>query len=315
VTQSRVPVDRRSDTARRRFLRAPSMAALGLGVAFACACSAQEEVAGSSQDPLNAGQPSASALFAPTTKRVVLEIDYAPGAEPYAASATTFPDRWKIFRDNARAVLGGKVEIVIPEELAEMERLEYVDATVFDRNDLLAIAQKHRGTVSGGDTLSFYVLFLDGRFKDDEGRVLDRTVGISVRGTGIIAMFKPAITADFVQPVMPMFMEQVTLVHEFGHAIGLVGERIPTTSPHRDDARGAHCRNPSCIMYWKNDMVKEGVDFVGTFLAPRNGVLFGPECLADAHALAARQGVDLASLVGHPSVASTAEPATLIIDE
>ena len=84
-------------------------------------------------------------------------------------------------------------------------------------------------------------------------------------------------------------MEQSTLVHEFGHAVGLVDRGLRPTTPHRDLRNGAHCRNPACIMYWENILVKDGVDFVDTYLRPRRGILFGPECLADAHSFAAHR--------------------------
>jgi hypothetical protein len=43
-------------------------------------------------------------------------------------------------------------------------------------------------------------------------------------------------------------------------------------------------------MYWENRMVKDGVDFVSTYLEPRHNVLFGRECLSDVHAFAAADG-------------------------
>jgi hypothetical protein len=287
---------------------------LAVFLAFACACSAQQAEQATSEDSLQTGPPPSAAIFAPATKRVVLEIDYALGAEPFVGSSETDPDPWKIFRDNAAAVLGANIEVVVPGRLEEMERIDDVEGSTFGGAELRAIAKKHRSTVTTEDTVSFYVVFLDGKFKNDEGRVSPNTVGVSVRGTGIIAMFKPAITVGIVDPLMAIHMEQTTLVHEFGHAVGLVGEGIPTTSAHRDDAHGAHCRNPACIMYYRNDMVKEGVDFVSEILTPRSGILFGSECLADARALATKPGGTFAWLVG-PTVASTAESGASIIDE
>jgi hypothetical protein len=298
-------------------VRAASIATLVSAAALlsgACSVQGAEELA-SSDDSLTSGQPPAPVLFAPTTKRVVIEIDYAPGAEPFEGSPDTYADPWKLFRDNANAVFDRKVELVVPDRVARMERLDDIEGTVFGREELVAIAKKHRDVASTSDTVSLYVLYLNGAFKESDGRVLRSTVGISVRGTGIIAMFKPGITVGFRDPVSPILMEQTTLIHEFGHAIGLVDVGVPAISRHRDDAHGAHCSNPSCVMYFRNDMVKEGVDFVRTYLAPNHGVLFGRECLADAHALAKKSGGAFASLVAQSSPALAAEPATLIVDE
>jgi hypothetical protein len=302
------PLERRSG-----FPRALAAFA-SVGVALACACSAPPEDAASSEDGLTAGPSAGSALFAPLTKRLSVEIDYVPGAEPFVKSAGG-ADPWKVFRDNANAILDGKIDVVVPAGLDGMERLSDVTAKEFDRADLVAIAQKHRGGVTTSDTVSLYILFLDGKFKDTDGSVSDNTAGVSVRGTGIIAMFKPVLTDGFKDPASPVYMEQTTLIHEFGHAIGLVDDGISPTSPHRDDAHGAHCKNPACIMYYKNDLVKDGVDFAATYLAPRHGILFGSECLADTRALSSDPGGHFASLVTHTSGAATATPATLKVDE
>jgi hypothetical protein len=251
---------------------------------FASACGSQEDAAEASDALTN--QPPASALFVPTTKRVVIEVDYEAGAEPFVGPTPTMRDPWSILRENARALLGEETELVIPSDLAHMERLDDIREREHSQEDLLAIAAKHRGSVSSGDTVTFYVVFLAGAFKDEEGAVSPQTPGVSVRGTGVIALFKEAIAAGFTREASPIFMEQATLVHELGHAVGLVGSGIEPTTRHRAEEHGAHCGNPACIMFWKNVLVKDDVDFVDTYLRPRRGILFGPECLTDVHTFA-----------------------------
>ena len=94
-------------------------------------------------------------------------------------------------------------------------------------------------------------------------------------------MFKPSIAGT----TMSEQVEQVTLVHEFGHAIGMVNRGVPMVEDHHDTDHGAHCSNPDCVMYW----TVEGADIVG-FIQSRllgaSDVLFGPECLADFDAAA-----------------------------
>jgi len=283
---------------------------------LACgACAAPAEEATVASDSIVSAQPSPPALFAPQTSRVVVEIDYMPSAEPFEGTPETYAEPWKLFRDNANALFQKNVELVVPDRVAQMERLDDVEGAVFGREELVAIAKKHRNVASTRDTVSFYVLFLNGRFKDADGRTLRNTTGISVRGTGIVALFKPAITEGWATPMLPVFMEQTTLIHEFGHAIGLVDVGIPAITRHRDEAHGAHCTNPACIMFFRNDMVKDGVDFLGAHVTPNNGVLFGPECLADAHALAKKSGGVLASLIAQSTPALGAEPAALVVDE
>jgi predicted Zn-dependent protease len=37
--------------------------------------------------------------------------------------------------------------------------------------------------------------------------------------------------------------------HEFGHLMGLVDQGSPMQNDHKDADHGAHCINPSCLMY------------------------------------------------------------------
>src|SRR5687767_11516197 len=86
-----------------------SIAALVGSVALLSgACSVPSEETAASDTSLTTGQPAPPVLFAPTTKRVVVEIDYAPGAEPFEGSSGTYADPWKLFRDNANAIFDRK---------------------------------------------------------------------------------------------------------------------------------------------------------------------------------------------------------------
>ena len=77
------------------------------------------------------------------------------------------------------------------------------------------------------------------------------------------------------------YVEQSTLVHESGHAIGLVNNGLPMTSTHEDTAHRAHCSNPDCVMYWQN----EGSDALKTFVLNRLNnpslVMYDQACLKD----------------------------------
>src|SRR5262245_54165809 len=98
-----------------------AVALLGIVLASAGAVPPQDSAA--SRDTLSATQPPSSTRFGSTTKRVVIEVDYAPGAEPFTQPVAGVPDPWKIFRDNATAILNGNIEVVVPGKVAEMERL------------------------------------------------------------------------------------------------------------------------------------------------------------------------------------------------
>jgi hypothetical protein len=269
---------------RGRFGFAFTVAA-ALGALLASACAVGEDV-GATSDTLTT-QPSSTVLFSPSTKRVVVEVDYASGAEPFVdGDSPTFKDPWSIAEQNLRALMGDDRELVLPRTLSEMQRVDGLPKGLVGERELVAAAKQHRTAVSFGDTVTFYVVFLDAVFAEEDGTPRPQVPGVTVRGAGIVGMFKPAVAYGFLDPAKPTFMEQATLVHELGHALGLVDRGVPLTSRHKDERNGAHCRNPACIMFHQNVLVRDDVDFYDSYLLPRDGILFGSECLADVRAIA-----------------------------
>jgi hypothetical protein len=232
-------------------------------------------------------QPSPDMLFSPSVTDVVLEVDYQPGAEPYTGGVATVSDVWQITRDNVtRAFMKHPKKLTIPSTLAQMESLADVSGSAFTVTQILAIADKHRGTPSAGAVTSYYVLFLVGKFDDGSGPS-DNVLGVSLGTTGVIAMFKPVIkSTDGLVGGVGKYVEQSTLVHEFGHAIGLVNNGITPTSAHHDAAHGAHCSNDRCVMYWANEGASAATDFVKQTLVTGSTIIFAADCLADLDAVA-----------------------------
>ena len=78
-----------------------------------------------------------------------------------------------------------------------------------------------------------------------------------------------------------MFVEQATLVHEFGHVMGLVDNGIPMVSDHLDPDHPRHCTNEECVMYWQNEGAADLRDFVQQMMSTGSLIMFGEECLDD----------------------------------
>ena len=232
--------------------------------------------------------PEPVSPFSESVTSIVIEVDYAVGAEPYTGDAGQLGDLWSLFGDNAERIFGGAKTVSYPNQLDQMEALTDINGESFSTEDILAIADAHRNQASTSETAAYYVLWLDGFFRDSQ--VEQSVIGVSLGTTRVIAMFKPVIESIAIpggNEALERFAEQTTLVHEFGHAVGLVNNGIPLTSDHHDAENGAHCTNRDCIMYWANEGVRDLVPFVQRFVASGSTVLFGPECLDDVDALTA----------------------------
>ncbi len=229
-------------------------------------------------------QAPGTTLFAPAITNVIIEIDYAPGAEPYVGTVKDFGDPWNLFNANALAVFGTRA-VSFPRTLAKMEKLADVTAKTFTTADILAIAAAHRTDPQFSNADSFYVVFLPGTFVDDAGTEQKTTLGVTLADSGVIALFKPAISKPVVNPTPPPeLIEQLALVHFLGHAVGFVDNGVPVgdnNKAHIDTANAHHCTNKKCAMNVEVESAAGAAAYTPQIRSPE-AVLIGQECLSDA---------------------------------
>lgn len=238
-------------------------------------------------------QPSPTKLFSRSITGVTIEIDYAPGAEPFEGSLKNFGPIWDVFRSNVLAVFDGKKTVTFPRTLDKMEKLDDVPAKNFSNQDLLDVAAAHRTAQQYENDVAFYIVFVDGFWLDAEGTERKDIVSVSVGGTGIIGVFKPAITTSVGKSGSPPeLVEQVALIHGFGHAVGFVDNGVPVADnnkAHVDGADGHHCTNTQCAMNVANETVAGANAFARSWIRGTQVVILGQECLSDARILENKQ--------------------------
>jgi hypothetical protein len=214
-------------------------------------------------------------------RRVVIEIDYGPNATPYMGTAPGVGDIWSIARANTTRLLPGRT-VTLPSTLAQMQRIE-VAARDFSSDDIMALSRRWRSTPAAADTAVFHVMVLDGWYRDTTGRRRTDLLGGHIDGTGVIALFKPVIATTAVAgaPHVAMVVEQTTLVHELGHAVGLVDGGVAPLRAHHDTRYVHHCTSARCVMNAWNEGAAAATAFVQRFAMTRDPILFDADCLAD----------------------------------
>ena len=266
---------------------ARSTVAVGLFVALFAGCSSSGEGTGASA---STSTIAPSSVFAKSVTAVIVEVDYATNAAPYVGAVGRQPDLWQVTADNlARVFRGSSKAITLPHTLDEMQELTEVGAGNFTSQALLDIAAKHRDQLATTTTATYYVVFVDGYFDDGTGPQTD-VLGISIGDTGVVGMFKPVIASTETSVgAVSKFVEQTTLVHELGHAVGLVNNGISMQAAHQDTDHGHHCTNGKCTMYWANEGTASAISFARSIAQTGSTVLFDDACLADIDAAAAAQ--------------------------
>ncbi len=244
-------------------------------------------------DPITSASPSGTAptaimqtLWRPAVRRVVIEVDYGPNAAPYVGSVPGMGDAWSILRANAQRLFRGSGKTVtVPVTLGQMQRID-VSGRDFTSEDLVALSRRTRNQLPTGDTATFHVLVLDGWFRDASGQRRTDLLGGHLEGTGVIVVFKPVVasTASREAPYAAAVVEQLTLVHELGHAVGLVDDGVAPARAHGDNAHPHHCTNAACVMNAWNEGTSAATSFVARVMRTGDPVLFDDDCLADAAA-------------------------------
>jgi len=225
-------------------------------------------------------------VYFSTVTSLVVEVAYETGAEPATGSGLAGQPLWDFLQNNLGSLFQGRPvvpRITVPTDVSQMRALPAQSRASWTLDQVVALAASQRTGRSTASTADFFVVFLNGYFEGASGP--DRGIlSAYVIGTTVIAVSKPAVDAassgDL--PVVGKYMELFALVHEMGHALGLVNHGIPMTVDHEDAAHPAHCSNASCIMYWQNEGAWAVRQFVQNFIATGDENVYGAECLQDA---------------------------------
>lgn len=210
-----------------------------------------------------------------SSSKVSVKVFYEPGAEPFVQEGLVFKT-WTILEKNLEALFLGRTlvpQIEVPKELSDMSVLPPQNKSKWSMEAAVALAK--RSSVSS-DPASFEIYFVNGHASDG-----DNVIGFHLSGTKIIMIFKDVIRSSGSGPV-PKYVEQATLVHEIGHALGLVNNGTKMQTEHQDKAHGAHCNEAKCVMYYSNEGTSGMMSYVQQIIQTGDLVMFDDKCLQDA---------------------------------
>ena len=232
---------------------------------------------------INTGKQSSALLsiFYGSMTKMKVSVFYEPGAEPYTSNFILGKKAWDILEDNMSTLYTQRAQAVsfeIPKNLGDMNQIPVQGTSVWDANSLKALGNSLASNISSGTNGEFTIIFVKGTYQGN-----NNIIGVSLTGTTTIAIFKEVVTAITSGEAQDAktYTEQFTIVHEMGHALGMVNNGVDVKSNHHDAAHGAHCSNSDCVMNWVNEGGKEVLDFAARFIISGRNTAFGSQCLDD----------------------------------
>lgn len=142
-------------------------------------------------------------------------------------------------------------------------------------SDLQSVEGQFRDHYSNANTTVLYFLYVNGGSEFDNGN--SRVLGISYNGSAL-GMFRDNMDSSATPLLSTAAVEQAVIVHEAGHALGLVNNGIAMVNPHQDSANGAHDVDNNCVMHFsiESDAISQILGAV-----PNQ---FDSQCIADMQA-------------------------------
>jgi hypothetical protein len=112
-------------------------------------------------------------------------------------------------------------------------------------DSLTAVGRAHRAHIASAREVVLEVVYVDGALRGDE-----RAIGTTI-DHDLIIVFKQSLAQLAGTPDQQTRLEASTLVHELGHALGLVNRDVLMVVPHEDTQHPGHCMSPLCVMFWE----------------------------------------------------------------
>jgi hypothetical protein len=116
--------------------------------------------------------------------------------------------------------------------------------TSLSLDEVVHLEKKYRSSFSRANTIAIHILITDADFAGSSD------LALSYWNTSF-ALFGSSVYdyAGYDAEIKSRLLTTL-LQHEFGHLLGLVGQGSPMQQPHKDEENGAHCDNPTCLMYY-----------------------------------------------------------------
>lgn len=176
--------------------------------------------------------------------RLVIEIVYSEGFRPQEATLNNLSNFL-----NARINKPGGVQII-------ENQIPLPGTAPYVTNEIRDIEDDVRTKFTTDNELAIFVFFADGNAQTDTQTSV--TLGSAYRNTSIV-LYERTLQEISASPQTPdrVTLETTTLLHEFGHLLGLVNiQNDDIHTDHEDPLNAKHCVVEECLMYFETQLTR-----------------------------------------------------------
>lgn len=242
-------------------------------ISFGCG-----KIPGEQEIATNSFQQSTAANYFQKVSQVKIHVYYESGAEPFVGNQINGRPLWGILDQNMEQIFSYRSQppsVTLPSSLDQMNQLPSQNKSSWSTQAVYDLYLAHNKGESDSNQAKFYVYFVNGYASSSNS-----IIGFNIGETPIVVIFKDVIRGTG-GAIVQRYVEQSTLVHEMGHALGLVNNGLPMKQNHQDPNHGAHTSNSDCVMYYLNEGASDMASFVGQFISGGDVTMWGPEVLND----------------------------------
>lgn len=232
-------------------------------------------------DPAGTQAVNSQIIFSDSVTQFKVSVFYEAGADPYTGILTLTNTTWDVTRVSYEQLFSTHTgrTVSVPTTLGAMTAIADQNKTTWTGIELLDLAKQIAPSLSTGTTVNMTVIFLNGLYNGSNS-----TLGVQFTGYPYAFVFKDVVTGVGGGATAQRYIEQATVVHEIGHAVGLVNNGVPMVVGHEDSAHKHHSTNTNCVMYWAVTSTTDILTFVGNYVTGNALNLFGSESLQDGRA-------------------------------
>ncbi len=232
------------------------------------------------EELLEAQYDNAKKAFSDSVTSFNVEVYYEPSTAPYVGNlGNTANKAWDITHQSFTELFDNHPgrTISVPTALSAMTVLPAQQRQVWNRSDLTSLGDQLAKQMAQDDRVTLTVFFLKGTFEGNAN-----ILGTQITGYPYAFIFKDVVTAVGGDSTTQKYVEQAIVIHELGHAVGLVNHGIPMVNKHEDTTHRQHHDGSNCVMAYNVENKGTVLNAISGMISGNQMGLFGTSSLSDA---------------------------------